>query len=102
MARAGCQFSSFRVSAQMSHFNRFAMAGLVAFDSALTLAGCGSLLSESASAGADIAGGAIAGALTDNAGVAAGIGIGVQAIARAGLQYGQRKIHAEAQHRAGR
>jgi len=81
----------------MSLFIRLAMAGLVAFGSALALGGCGSLLSESASAGAGIAGGAIASAITDNAGVAAGIGIGVQAIARAGVQYQQRKIHGEAQ-----
>ncbi|MGJ7508132.1 hypothetical protein [Variovorax sp. GT1P44] len=65
--------------------------------SVLTLSGCGSLIAESASAGAGIAGGAIASAITDNAGVATGIGIGVQAIARAGVQYHERKIHAEAQ-----
>ena len=82
----------------MFYSHRLALAGLIAFSSAMALSGCGSLLSESASAGAGIAGGAIAGALTDNAGVAAGIGIGVQAIARSGVQYGQRKIHAEAQH----
>lgn len=63
----------------------------------LTLSGCSSLVSESASAGAAVASGAIAGVLTDNAGVAAGIGIAVQAATRAGVQYEQRKIHGEAQ-----
>lgn len=59
--------------------------------------GCGSLVSESASAGAGILSGAVASAVTDSAGLAAGIGIGVQAAARAGVQYEQRKIHGEAQ-----
>ena len=38
-----------------------------------------------------------AGAVTNNAGVAAGIGVGVQAGIRSGVQFAQRKIHGEAQ-----
>ena len=63
----------------------------------LTLSGCSSLLAESSSAGAGILGGIIAGSVTDNAGVATGIGIGIQAATKSGVQYGQRKIHGEVQ-----
>ncbi|TPG23075.1 hypothetical protein [Variovorax guangxiensis] len=69
---------------------------------ALASTGCSSLLAEGGAAGAGIVGGALASAVTDNAGVAAGIGIGVQAATRAGIQYGQRKIHGEAQQQIAR
>jgi hypothetical protein len=65
--------------------------------SAAALSGCSSFLLEGGSAGAGIAASAISDAVTQNAGVATGIGIGVQAITRSGIQYGQRKIHGEAQ-----
>ncbi|MDM0105247.1 hypothetical protein QTH97_09915 [Variovorax sp. J22R24] len=71
--------------------------GGCALASMLMLSGCSSLIAESASAGAGIAGGAIAGAITDSAAVASGIGIAVQALARAGVQYHERKIHGEVQ-----
>lgn len=64
---------------------------------ALALSGCSSLVTEGSSAGAGIAGGVLASKVTNNAGVAAGIGIGVQAITRTAVQYEQRKIHGEAQ-----
>lgn len=64
---------------------------------AAAVSACSSLLAEGGSAGAGIAGGSLASAVTDNAGVASGIGIGVQAATRAGIQYGQRKVHNEAQ-----
>lgn len=64
---------------------------------AAVTSGCSSLLAEGGSAGAGIVGGSLASAVTDNAGVASGIGIGVQAATRAGIQYGQRKVHSEAQ-----
>lgn len=64
---------------------------------AVATSGCSSLLAEGGSAGAGIVGGSLASAVTDNAGVASGIGIGVQAATRAGIQYGQRKVHSEAQ-----
>ena len=67
------------------------LAGFVA------LSGCSSVVTEGSSAGAGIAGTAIASSLTNSASAAAGIGLGVQAAARAGVQYGQRKVHAETQ-----
>jgi hypothetical protein len=73
------------------------MGGCLLVASSLTVSGCGSLLGEGASAGAGIVAGSIAGAVTDNAAMVAGIGIAMQAAARAGVQYGQRKIHGEAQ-----
>ena len=63
----------------------------------LAISGCSSLLAEGSSAGAGILGGVVASKLTDNAGVATGIGIGIQAATRAGVQYGQRKVHGEVQ-----
>ena len=65
-----------------------AWAGIVAL-----LAGCTSVATEATSAGAGIAGAAVAHGVTNNAGVTTGIGLGVQAAARAGLQYAERKIH---------
>ncbi len=65
--------------------------------SAIALTGCSSLLAEGSSAAAGIAGGALASAVTDNAGVATGIGIAVQAATRSGVQYAQRKVHGDAQ-----
>lgn len=62
-----------------------------------TLSGCNSLLSEGTGAGAGIAGAAIANQITDNATVATGIGLGVQAGAKAALAYAQRKTRGEEQ-----
>ena len=69
---------------------------------AIALSGCSSLMLEGGSAGAGIAGSAISSAVTKNAAVATGIGIGAQAAARAGIQYEQRKIHAETQQQIAR
>lgn len=63
------------------------------------LGGCTSLLTEGASAGAGTAGAGIAHAVTHNPGVATGIGLGVQAAARAGLQYAERRSHRAEQDR---
>lgn len=60
---------------------------------ALAVSGCTSIATEATSAGAGIAGASIAHSVTNNAGVTTGIGLGVQAAARAGLQYAERKIH---------
>ena len=68
-----------------------------AFAAVLALGGCSSMLAEGSSAGAGIAGTARAGSLTHSASTAAGIGLGVQAAARAAVQYGQRKVHTETQ-----
>jgi hypothetical protein len=74
----------------------------LALFAAVAGSGCSSLLAEGGSAGAGIASGALASAVTDSAGAAAGIGIGVQAATRSGIAYGQRKIHGEAQQRIAR
>ncbi|MBP0591625.1 hypothetical protein J8I87_18200 [Paraburkholderia sp. LEh10] len=72
------------------------LAGLaVAVTSALS--GCSSLYSEGATAGAGIAGAAIAAKVTNNAAVATGIGLGAVAAARAGVQYSERVIHRNTQ-----
>lgn len=63
----------------------------------LALTGCSSLLSEGTTAVAGMGGAAIAGAVTDNAAIASGIGLGVQAGAKAALQASQRKVRGAAQ-----
>jgi hypothetical protein len=67
----------------------------VAISSALS--GCSSLYSEGATAGAGIAGAALAAKVTSNAAVATGIGLGAVAAARAGVQYSQRVVHKDTQ-----
>jgi len=58
--------------------------------SALSLAGCGSLMHEGSADLAGVGGAAAATAVTKNALVATGIGLGVRSLASAGLQYGER------------
>ncbi|WP_413705746.1 hypothetical protein [Ralstonia sp. Ralssp110] len=65
--------------------------------STLALSGCSSLMSEGTTAAAGIGGAALAAKVTDNAAVATGIGLGVQAGARAALQHSQRVVHTETQ-----
>ncbi len=67
----------------------------VAISSALS--GCSSLYSEGATAGAGIAGAALAAKVTSNAAVATGIGLGAVAAARAGVQYSERVVHKNTQ-----
>lgn len=76
--------------------SRCALA-LITLATLAALSGCSSLLSEGTSAGAGIAGTAIANKVTDNATVATGIGLGVQAGAKAALAYAQRKTRGEEQ-----
>ncbi|WP_288823678.1 hypothetical protein [uncultured Paraburkholderia sp.] len=61
------------------------------------LSGCSSLYTEGATAGAGIAGAAIAAQVTNNAAVATGIGLGAVAAARAGVQYSERVVHRNTQ-----
>ncbi|WP_235993635.1 hypothetical protein [Paraburkholderia solitsugae] len=76
--------------------NTTALAALaVAISSALS--GCGSLYTEGATAGAGIAGAALAAKVTRNAAVATGIGLGAVAAARAGVQYSERVVHKNTQ-----
>lgn len=58
----------------------------------LLLPGCNALLTEGTADLAGLAGAGISKAVTDNGAVAAGIGLGVQTVARAGLQYTQRRM----------
>ncbi|WP_116141171.1 hypothetical protein [Trinickia diaoshuihuensis] len=76
--------------------HRFAIAALAAAAIA-NLSGCSSLYGESASAGAGIAGAALAAKVTRNAAVATGIGLGAVAAAKAGVQYTERVIHRNTQ-----
>ena len=59
--------------------------------------GCTSLYTESATTGAGIAGAALAAKVTNNAAAATGIGLGVVAAAKAGVQYTERVVHTETQ-----
>jgi hypothetical protein len=61
--------------------------------SALGLGGCGSLLHEGTADLAGVGGAAAATAVTKNALVATGIGLGVRSAASAALQYGEREVH---------
>lgn len=73
------------------------MLAVVAVAVSSALSGCSSLYTEGATAGAGIAGAAIAGQVTNNAAVATGIGLGAVAAARAGVQYSQRVVHRNTQ-----
>ena len=57
------------------------------------------MLTETTSAVAGIGGASVADSLGANAALTTGIGLGVQALGRAGLQYAQRKTHGAAQDR---
>lgn len=63
----------------------------------LTLAGCGSLLTEGAADLAGVAGAGAAAAVTDNAAAAAAIGLGVRSLASEGVKYAARRVHREEQ-----
>lgn len=65
---------------------------LVMLPAAFLLSACGSILTETT---ADVAGVGCGG--TDNAMLATGIGLGVRSVAMAGLQYGERSLHANEQ-----
>ncbi|CAE6699917.1 hypothetical protein [Paraburkholderia haematera] len=83
-------------AAKRRRSNATALTALaVAISSALS--GCSSLYSEGATAGAGVAGAALAAKVTSNAAVATGIGLGAVAAARAGVQYSQRVVHKDAQ-----
>jgi hypothetical protein len=57
------------------------------------LSGCTSILTESTSAGAGVAAAGVSRAVTKDPAVVTGIGLAAQAVARAGLQYTERKVH---------
>jgi uncharacterized protein YceK len=62
------------------------------------LSGCSSLLTQSAGAGAGVGGAAVANAITSNGAVTAGIGLGAQAAAIAGVQYLEKRVHGTEQN----
>ncbi len=72
---------------------------LLASGSALSLAGCGSVLTEGTSDAAGLAGAGIAGAVTKDATVGAAIGLGVKSAADFGLGYVERNVHRAEQDR---
>jgi hypothetical protein len=65
----------------------------------LALPGCQAVLTETTSALAGITGASVATSVGANAAATTGIGLGVQAVGRAGLQYAQRLTHRAAQDR---
>src|ERR1700744_1428331 len=84
---------------QAARYARPGATALVALAVAISsaLSGCSSLYSEGATAGAGIAGAALAAKVTSNAAVATGIGLGAVAAARAGVQYSERVVHKNTQ-----
>jgi hypothetical protein len=66
---------------------------------AVTLSGCGSVLTATTSDVAGIAGAGAASAITKSPAAAAGIGLGIAAGASAGLQYLERDVHEAEQDR---
>lgn len=62
-------------------------------------AGCSSFLSAGSAEIAGVAGATLASSVTTDAAVAAGIGLGAQAVGRSVLLYAQRKVHHAAQDR---
>lgn len=61
--------------------------------SALLLSGCSSILAQGGAAGAGVAGASIAGAVTRDPAVTAGIGLGVNAAASAGVKAIEKRVH---------
>ena len=59
----------------------------------LSLGGCSSVLTEGSSAAAGIGAAAVSRAFTKNGAITAGIGVGAQAAARAGVQYLEKRVH---------
>ena len=59
----------------------------------LALAGCSSLFTEGATDAAGIGGAGIASAVTSNATLGAGIGLGVKSLADVGVNYEKRRVH---------
>ncbi|HYC46367.1 MAG TPA: hypothetical protein VED01_12910 [Burkholderiales bacterium] len=78
---------------------QYATRVAIAVALALGAGGCSTVVNTGAGELAGIAGAAIAGAVTQNPGVAAGIGLGAQAGARAGVHYWQREVHRASQER---
>jgi hypothetical protein len=85
---------TYRFDAAAPWIRLLTVAGILA-----TLSGCASLFGEGAATGAGVAGAGIASAVSNNAAVASGIGLGVQAAAQAGVQAVERDYHGDQQDR---
>lgn len=59
----------------------------------MLLSGCSSILAQGGAAGAGVAGASIAGAVTRDPAVTAGIGLGVNAAASAGVKAIEKSVH---------
>jgi hypothetical protein len=64
----------------------------------LCLAGCSSVLTQSAGAGGGVGGAALANAFTNNGAITAGAGLGAQALAITGVQYLEKRVHGAEQN----
>jgi hypothetical protein len=64
--------------------------------------GCAAVVNTASSEIAGVGGAAVATAITSNGAVATGIGLGVQAVTRAGVQYAQRRVHQSVQNEIAR
>ena len=65
----------------------------------LGLTGCGSLLTEGTATLSGVAGAATGAAISHSATVAAGVGLGIDSVAREGLRYVERRVHRFEQER---
>ena len=63
------------------------------------LSGCGSLLTEGTATLSGVAGAATGAAISHSATVAAGVGLGIDSVAREGLRYVERRVHRFEQER---
>ncbi len=75
------------------------MGGRFVLLALLGLSGCGSVLTESVAALSGVAGAATGAAITKDASVAAGVGLGIDSAAREGLRYLSRRVHRFEQER---
>jgi hypothetical protein len=78
---------------------RHLAAILLALTTPFLLPGCAAIQGEAAADVAGIGGAAVSDALGASGAAAAGIGLGVRAVTRSGLQYAQRKVRGAAQDR---
>src|SRR5579875_3742731 len=76
---------------------RWRASPVLALSGLLALTACGSILAETTADVSGIAGAGLANAVTSNAAVATGIGLGIRSAASIGLGYVERRVHAAEQ-----
>ncbi len=74
------------------------LSRLIPIGTLLLLGGCSSLLTQGAGAGAGVGAAAISRTFTHNGAITAGVGIGAQAAALAGVQYLEKTVHVTEQN----